>query len=215
MARAEGCLVYGMGAQMKWSARYWSLPGLLLAVAMAGCTSGHYRKSADRAAYGAIRQKTPLVKNMDTSFTIEQTNAIYLGNLPVVTNVVEYLGPDGETERGAHILRLEDVLSIAFHHSRSYQSRKEQLYLSALSLTLARHQFTPLFSSGGNATYSAVATETPALSDHFVEERSVSANGSVGESWLIRDVGRITTAFTADFLRFVTGDPRSGANFAG
>ncbi|HEX7469236.1 MAG TPA: TolC family protein [Verrucomicrobiae bacterium] len=208
MARAEGCLVYGMGAQMKSSARYWSLPGLLLAVAMAGCTSGHYRKSADRAAYGAIRQKTPLVKNMDTSFTIEQTNAIYLGNLPVVTNVVEYLGPDGKTERGARILRLEDALNIAIHHSRSYQSRKEQLYLSALSLTLARHQFTPLFSSGGNATYSAVATETPALSDHFVEERSVSANGSVGADWLIRDVGRITTAFTADFLRFVTGDPR-------
>ena len=145
---------------------------------------------------------------MDTAFTIEQTNDIYLGNLPVVTNVVEYLGPDGEKERGARILRLEDALLIAVRHSRSYQSRKEQLYLSALSLTLARHQFAPLFSAGGTGTYSAIAAETPALSDHFVEERSVSANASVDTSWLIRDLGKITTAFTADFLRFVTGDPR-------
>jgi len=193
---------------MKWLARSCFFPGLLLAVAATGCTANHYRKSADKAAYGVIGQKTPLVKNMDTSFTIEQTNAIALGSLPVVTNVVDFLGPDGEGERGARILRLEDALNIAIHHSRSYQSRKEQLYLSALSLTLARHQFTPLFSAGGNAAYNVTATESASLSDHFVEDRSVSANGSVGESWLIRDVGRITTAFTADFLRFVTGDPR-------
>ncbi len=193
---------------MKWLARSCFFPGLLLAVAATGCTANHYRRSADKAAYGVIGQKAPLVKNMDTSFTIEQTNAIALGSLPVVTNVVDFLGPDGEGERGARILRLEDALNIAIHYSRSYQSRKEQLYLSALSLTLARHQFTPLFSAGGNAAYNVTATESASLSDHFVEDRSVSANGSVGESWLIRDVGRITTAFTADFLRFVTGDPR-------
>ena len=193
---------------MKWLARSCFFPGLLLAVAATGCTANHYRRSADKAAYGVIGQKAPLVKNMDTSFTIEQTNAIALGSLPVVTNVVDFLGPDGEGERGARILRLEDALNIAIHYSRSYQSRKEQLYLSALSLTLARHQFTPLFSAGGNAAYNVTATESASLSDHFVEDRSVSANGSVGESWLIRDVGRITTAFTADFLRFVSGDPR-------
>lgn len=195
---------------MNWSAQKSWLPGLLLAVAvaMAGCTSAHYRAAADRAAYGAIRQKTPAVKNMDPAFTIEQTNAMEFGNLPVVTNVVDFLGPDGEAERGAHRLRLEDALRIAVHHSRSYQSHKEQLYLSALSLTLARHQFTPIFSGSGGASYDVTATETPALSDHFVEDRSVSASGTVGESWLIRDVGRITTAFTVDFLRFVTGDPR-------
>ena len=177
-------------------------------MAMAGCTSAHYRTAGDRAAYGAIRQKTPAVKNMDQAFTIEQTNAVELGNLPVVKNGVEYLGPDGEAERGASRLRLEDALRIAIHHSRSYQSRKEQLYLSALSLTLARHQFTPIFSASGSAAYNVTATESPVLSDHFVEDRSVSASGDVGESWLIRDVGRITTAFTTDFLRFVTGDPR-------
>ena len=76
---------------MKWLARSCFFPGLLLAVAATGCTANHYRRSADKAAYGVIGQKAPLVKNMDTSFTIEQTNAIALGSLPVVTNVVDFL----------------------------------------------------------------------------------------------------------------------------
>jgi outer membrane protein TolC len=51
-------------------------------------------------------------------------------------------------------------------------------------------------------------TGNPALSDTVVEQAKVTAGGSIGGSWLIRDVGRITTAFTADAIRFVTGDPR-------
>ena len=190
---------------MKWFAQSSFFPGLLLVAVATGCTATHYRQSADKAAYAVIKQKSPLVKNTDPAFTIEQTNDIFLGNLPVVTNVVDYLGKDGESERGAHILRLEDALNIAIHHSRTYQSSKESLYLSALSLALERHQFTPIFSASGSGTYSV---ESATLSDSVAEQRSVSANGSVGAEWLIRDLGKITTAFTADFLRFVTGDPR-------
>lgn len=181
---------------------------LLLVITLTGCTAAHYRKSADKAAYGAIKQKSPLVKNMDPDFTIEQTNHVNLAGYPVITNVVDYLGADGEGERGAVQLNLKDALGIAVHQSRTYQSRKEDLYLAALSLTLARHQFTPLFSSSASGNYSVTTVEDPSLSDHLVEDRSVSVDGAVGESWLIRDFGRISTAFTMDFLRFVSGDPR-------
>ncbi len=187
---------------------------------LAGCTTKHYRKSADKEAYSLIKEKSPRVRNMDQNFTIEQTNSISLDGLPVATNVYEFLGPDGERERDAHVLNLEEALSLAVHHSRNYQSRKEQLYLSALSLSLARHQFAPIFSASGNANYggqteavlSFIPDEVtgepkPVLSDNLVERQRVSAGGNVGASWLIRDVGRITTALTADFLRFVTGEP--------
>jgi len=197
-----------MGTLINRFARFCFFPGLILAVVATGCTANQYRKSADKAAYGVIKQKSPAVRNMDPAFTIERTNDISLDNLPVITNVVAYLGPDGEGERGANVLRLENALDIAIHHSRSYQSRKEQLYLSALSLTLARHQFTPIFSANSSAAYNVTAVETPSLSDHFVEDRSVTANGTARTDWLIRDVGKISTAFTADFLRFVVGDPR-------
>ena len=96
---------------MKWFAQSCFFPGLILAVVATGCTANHYRKSADKAAYAAIKQKSPSVKNMDSSFTIEQTNDIFLGNLPVVTNVVDYLGKDGESERGARILPVKGSIS--------------------------------------------------------------------------------------------------------
>lgn len=118
-------------------------------------------------------------------------------------------------------MNLEDALGLAIKYSRVYQARKEQLYLSALSLTLARHQFTPIFSSSGSAgisgqTENAVKYEIdtltgqikPVLSDQLVEQQRISGSGAIGASWLIRDVGRISTAATTDFLRFITGDSR-------
>lgn len=182
---------------MKLSAPVWRAAGVLVLLGLAGCAS-HYRKSADREVYRAIRGKTPLVQNMDTNFNIGQTNVVSLEGYPVNTNAPEYLGPDGERERGARVLRLEDSLGLAVQHSRSYQNRKEQLYLSALSLTQTRHDFTPIFSASGQGQY---------LSDNVAETHSVDANGSVGVDWLIRDLGKLSSAFTTDFSRLLSGGP--------
>src|SRR5215213_4113127 len=97
------------------------LATLLLVMAVAGCTASHYRKSADREAYRLIREKSPLVRNMDPRFTIEQTNTSTLAGFPTVTNVEEFLGTAGERERGAPILKLEDSLGLAIQYSRNYQ----------------------------------------------------------------------------------------------
>jgi outer membrane protein TolC len=195
--------------------------GFGVALLLAGCSTAHYRKSADRETYQAIQGKTGQVPNTDPHFTIEETNAVSLEGFPVTTNAPDFLGREGESEAGAHILKLEEALDIAVHHSRTYQSRKEQLYLSGLALTLARHQLEPLFSASGSANYS-VRTEQAVtvgideitglpkviVSDDLVEQHTVSGSGRVGANWLIRDVGRVTTAFTTDFLRFITGDSR-------
>jgi len=195
------------------------LPVLWLALVLAGCTTNHYRKSADREAYRAIEEKTPRVRNMDPNFTIEQTNAVALDGLPISTNAHAFFGADGARERDAHVVNLENALALAIKHSRSYQSRKEQLYLSALSLTLSRHQFAPIFSGNADLNYSVQTeqavtiaideiTQEPKVivSDSLVEQHGVGGSGSLNASWLIRDVGRITTAFSADFFRFVIGD---------
>ncbi|HOB31437.1 MAG TPA: TolC family protein [Verrucomicrobiota bacterium] len=200
----------------------WLVPITLAAALSAGCTANHYRKSADKEAYRTLAEKAAAVPNMDPAFTIEQTNVLNLESLPVVTNAVEFLGADAEKEIGARVLSLEEALKIAVRHNRVFQSRKEQLYLSALSLTLARHQFTPIFSGRGSARVAGQTEQalsvvidpdtgepTVELSDNLVEQRRVSANGSLDVSWLMRDVGRITASFTTDFLRFITGDPRT------
>jgi len=190
----------------------WAGLGLLLA--LTGCTANYYRKSADGSAYGAIKAKTPLVPDMDPHFTIAQTNTLSLDGLPVSTEVPDYLGRDGDRDLGAHVLNLEAALNLAVKYSRSYQSRKEQLFLSGLELTLARHQFTPLFTSEGHVTYAVQKDDletiagVPGVTDEYAEQAKVTAGGTIGAGWLIRDVGRITAAFSADAIRFVTGDPR-------
>jgi outer membrane protein TolC len=197
--------------------RYGWWAGLGLLLALTGCTTSYYRKAADEAAYRAIKGKTPLVPDMDPRFTIEQTNTLSLDGLSVTSEAPKFLGLDGEQEKGAHLLNLEQALELAVKHNRSYQSRKEQLYLSGLALTLARHQFEPLFSGEANVNYEVqtiqestldAITGLPVVSDNLAEQAKVTVGGTIGASWLIRDVGRITAAFTADAIRFVTGDPR-------
>lgn len=191
---------------------------LALLLALAGCTTQYYRQSADRASYSAIQEKTPLVPNMDQRFTIEQTNTLFLNNFPVFTNEVEYLGTNGFREGGARVFRLKDALDIAVHFSRNYQTHKETLFDSALNLTLARHRFAPIFSASGNVDYvvqnvqvvtlgkDPITGQDVVLSDNIVEQHKVTGSGAIGASWLIRDLGKVTTAFTTDALRFVSGD---------
>ena len=180
-----------------------------------GCSANYYRNSADKEAYSAIRNKTPVVTNMESQFSIDYTNSLNLEPLPIATQTNDFLGPAAAVEVGARILSLETALAIAVKNSRLYQNAKEQLYLSALSLTLSRHQFAPLFSAGGSGSYEQAAVEivpvrtNAVLSDNLVEESAVRGGASVGAAWLIRDIGRISAAFTTDFLRFLSGDPRS------
>lgn len=192
---------------------------------LAGCTARHYRQSADKQVYGIIQAKSPRVPNMDAHFTLDQTNTVLPANLPVATNTPEFLGAGGGQERGRPILSLEAALGLALRSSRAYQFRKEQLYLSALDLTLARHNYAPLFSGSGNANYGGDTQQAVTVgideltgqpmaitSDNLVEQQRAAAGGSLEASWLLRDVGRISAALTTDFLRFVTGDPRTATS---
>ena len=199
----------------------WSVGPLL-----AGCTTQHYRASADRETAAIIADKSPAVPNMDRHFTIEQTNAWSFDGLPVSTNWFEYLGADGQAEIGAHVLSLEQSLDFAVKYSRQYQMRKEQVYLSALTLTLARNQFTPLFSGRAQAAYQLNTEEVRVVVDALtgqprvlaaqdallVDQHRVTAQSSLGVNLLLRSGARLSAAFTTDFLRYLTGDPRAFAN---
>jgi outer membrane protein TolC len=203
---------------------YFGLLLLGIGLVVSGCSTRQYKASADKEVYGAIRAKSPGVTNMEPRFTIEHTNRLDLEGLGLTDKAEDFLGPEaGASERGARVLSLEKALAIAVQQSRLYQTSREQLYLSALSLTLSRHQFAPIFSGNGKGTY-GVQTEQavdlvpnpadpsqsiPVLSDNLAEQRNVEGAGSLGVDWLIRDIGKLSAAFTTDFLRFLTGDPRT------
>jgi outer membrane protein TolC len=197
--------------------------GSVLLLFGVGCSQDYHRRWADRETYGIIGEKSSRVENMDPAFTIEQTNVIDLSGLPRAENAADFLGPYGSPEVGATILSLEEVLALSVRHSRLYQNQKEQLYLAALSLTQSRHDLTPIFTVAGRGAYTVDTEEVvdfepdpenpgetkPVLSDELVEQSRVSAVGSARADWLIRDVGRVSAAFTTDFLRFLAGDSRT------
>jgi len=196
----------------------WLLCGSLV---LTGCSAKHYRQSADREVARILANKSPGVRNMDPHFTIEQTNALSLERLPVHTNSVEFFGADAAFEQGARKISLEEALDLAVKFNREYQLRKEQVYLAALALTLAQHQFEPIFGGRASTAY-RVDTERlkvvvdevtneprviPSEDGEPVEKHRVTAQSTFTASWLLRTGTRITAAATTDFLRYVIGNP--------
>jgi outer membrane protein TolC len=189
------------------------VPGFLawLLVAMlvlgAGCSSQRYRKSADKETYRAIQDKVPRVPNMDSNFTIE-TNALVLWeDLPKIIEVDPALGEIGSSEVGAHVLSLAKSLEIAVKNSRDYQNSKETLYLSALSLTLARYQYTPIFFAGANPRYTGDLTKNvDTLTDSHQMQLNPNAGVKIfrfikgGDSRLMAD-SRVVGALSQPLLR--------------
>lgn len=134
-----------------------AIVGLMLVAAwLGGCSTTHYRKSADREAYALIEEKTPDVDGMVSDVNIDYEEPPPLDGLPVNDATLEdlsFLGDEAQTEVGAHVLTLEKALDIAFNHSREYQNQKEGLYLQALSLTLDRYNYAPIFSGTMSQQY--------------------------------------------------------------
>ncbi len=119
-----------------------------------GCISTAKRKAgADKEVYKILEAKSPAVPGMVDEIDIEPAELRVLDSFPTNEMSYEYLGAEADGEVGAAILSLEDALEIAFTQSRDYQTRKERLYLEALSLTLDRHQFAPIFSASGSVDH--------------------------------------------------------------
>lgn len=137
---------------------------MLTLLVVTGCSTTRYRERADRDVYRIIEEKSPAVPGMPASFTIDEVESLPLDGLPVFTETDEFFGDEGGFEVGATIISLEDALDIAVNHNRTYQNQKEVLYLQALSLTLDRHRFTPIFFARGSADYNRTTTDVAKLS---------------------------------------------------
>jgi len=182
---------------------------LLMTVALsvvAGCSTTHYRASADKEAYGAIAEKTPDVPGMDSHFTIEQAGLPPVDDLPVAAAGAEFLGDDAASEAGVHAISLEKALELAVKNNRTYQNEKESLYLDALGLTLDRHQYTPIFSGAVGGEYRRSTRDVTKVSDLAQAARDAPV--------IVRDIGQLTGT-PADLLNSYANLVRSAAAVTG
>lgn len=174
---------------------------LSILLLISSCTQiGNYaEKRADRAAYGNIRGAQHSAWGASDPFSISEDNEELLRELIAIDQMQEE----------AQILSLSDTLTLAMANSRSYQTRKESLFIQALTLTETQKNFnwdtrasdftatteatkSPVFASNGNVTGST--TET-------FGEKGVSGDITAGVARTLVTGAKLSLGFTREFVR--------------
>ena len=160
----------------------------------AGCSAKHYRKSADNQAYTIVQQVEKQVFGHTNSFSIDTPYSARDPKSILPAELVE-----DRLQTNQRTLTIEDALKLSVEQSRRYQAAKETLYLTALTLTGQRHEFSPQF-------LGTLAGNVARGSDGEV---SADGSGAVGVTQLLKSGGRLGVTLANDVLRYYTGDPRA------
>lgn len=167
--------------------------------AITGCTTAHYRRSADREVYRIIQDVETSLFGRTNKFSIDTR---YSNRDPASIAPDEIIGDRMSTNR--RVLNLETALDLAVRNSREYQTQREQLYLTALTLTGSRYQFTPQFFARSRAEISSTNPQGKRM-------WSGSARNTAGVNQLLKTGGNIGVSIVNDLFRYYTGDPRRSA----
>ncbi len=184
---------------------------ILLALVLSGCTAAYHRRAADNEAYRTVLRVEQQVFGRTNSFSIDTP---YSKRKPTEILATELIEDRLQTNR--RVLTVEDALQMAVTHSREYQTAKEQLYLAALSLTGAKHAFTPQFFAGADASWRRTFREVKSTNSVAVrttiDDKGVgNLTSQVGVGQLFKTGGSLTLTLANDILNdlflYYTGDP--------
>jgi len=162
-------------------------------MAAAGCTAKQYQRQADNETYGIVQEVERGIFGQTNRFSIDTA---WSQRDPDSILAPEIVATRSETNRLT--LSLEAALDLAARQSRRYQTEKERLYLTALSLTGERYEFGPQFFATSDAEYLRSSDG----------ERSGSLNSRIGVGQLLKTGGSLSVSLANDLLRYYTGDPR-------
>jgi outer membrane protein TolC len=171
----------------RWTAHLLTLFCVLVSLgALCGCSREHYKEDADEEVYELLEDKWQDDYGAMVNYQVSES----------APNDVEMAG----IIPASGIVNLPEAVEIATQYSREYQSQKESLYLSALDLTSARHQYARQWFGTFDATYANTAGR---------EDVTVDASGGVNQNHLLGDGIQIGTGLAIDWARFLTGDPQT------
>jgi outer membrane protein TolC len=164
------------------------LPCVLVFVVTAGMLVGcrsrdQYKAEADKEVYQILNRKWQDQFGQMGNYQISDPNINSEDALPE-----------------SRELALAEAVAMAVSYSRQYQSDKEALYRSALSLTGIRHQYARQWFGTVDAAY---ALNGP--------EEDVTADASTGftKNYLFGNGMQLATGLAVDWSRFLTGDPQT------
>jgi outer membrane protein TolC len=161
------------------------------------CTKiGDYaEKKADHAAYGNIGKSQQLGLGSAAPFTIDEEESIRIRELL-----------EGDVEE-VDLLSLSDALAISIANSRSYQTRKETLFIDALNLTEVQKDFNLNFSGAAFAE-----TTYRDLDNGTVEsfgDKGVDASLGLGMKKLLATGANVSLGFSENVFRYFTSPDKS------
>jgi len=162
--------------------------GTVVVLGSAGCSTEHYKADADKEVYKIIDDKWQDGFGHKSNYVIADSNA------PASASEIQA----DKTIPASGVISLAQAVAIATAHNREYQRQKEQLYLTALDLTLARHRFARRWFGTVDASYARDAAD-----------EQVDAGAEAGFNQLLADGASISTSIAMDWGRFLTGDPRT------
>jgi len=161
--------------------------GLVFLLNLTGCTHHNYKKEADEKVYSIIDQKWREDYGTKTNYKISDTTP----------------GPnDIQIEKAvpaSGILSLSQAVALATAHNREYQTRKEELYIKALDLSLTRHEFERRYFWVGAGGYSVDRND-----------EVVGREASFGFNQLLAAGTRISTKVAAAWVNVLSGNLQSG-----
>lgn len=166
----------------------------LLLLGAAGCSTSHYHRAADKEAYGIVQQFEGKIFGRTNEFTIDTR---YSARKPAEILPAELIADRQQTNR--RTLTLEGALELAAKESRRYQTEKERLYLTALTLTGARYQFGPKFFAGATASFG---------NENQRVDPAGSVNSQIGVGQFLKSGGELGAKLANDLFRYYTGDPQ-------
>ena len=162
---------------------------LVVFCCLAGCATdpSKYKTEADEKVYGIIEQKWTDDLPSPTNYRISD-----VAPGPNDIQIERVVPPDG-------ILTLPQAVALATAHNRQYQLEKEALYVMALDLRLARHEFEPWFFGIGGGGYATTGGDD-----------GVGAAANFGLNQLLATGARISTQVAINWIRILTGDLEGG-----
>ena len=164
----------------------WILGAAVIFGFCGACSPDQYKAEADKEVYEIIEGKWQDDFGNKSNYMIADSNVPSSPNDIQIEKVVPESG----------ILSLKRAVAIATAHNRDYLRQKEQLYLTALDLTLARHQFARRWFGTIDARYTRNSAD-----------ESVGSDSRVGFNQLLADGAQIGANVAIDWARFLTGDP--------
>jgi len=156
---------------------------------ISGCSPQFYKAQADDQVYKIIDSKWQNRFGEKVNYTV--------GDVPPSPNDVK---PQALT---LGVISLSEAVAMATACNRDYQGQKESLYLTALDLTLARHQFARQWFGTIDAAYN----KGPDITGENSE--AVNSDAEIGFNQMLADGGQISASIALDWARFLTGDPRT------